>query len=201
MDLRLRELALRTKGFMPEAQGLALYRAARVAALYGPILEVGSYCGKSAIYLGAAAREARSLLFSLDHHRGSEEHQPGQEFHDPALVDGEGRVDTLPCFRRTIALAGLERHVIAIVGSSVKVCPVWRTPLSLVFLDGGHSKAQAIFDLGWADHLKPDGILAIHDVFPDPAQGGRPPYEAYQQAQAMGFQEIAAEGSLRLLRR
>ena len=186
---------------MPEVEGLALYEAARVAGLYGPLLEIGSYCGKSAVYLGAAAREAGSVLFTLDHHRGSEEHQPGQEYHDPALVDAEGRIDTLPCFRKTIAGAGLEDRVIAIVGRSVMVSHWWRTPLAFLFLDGGHSEWQAFFDYDFARHLLPHGILAIHDVFEDPAEGGRPPFLVHELALMQGFEPAGSEGSLRLLRR
>jgi predicted O-methyltransferase YrrM len=202
MDAVLARLALEVPGYMPEVEGLALYEAALNAARRGPLLEVGSYCGKSALYLGAAAREAGGILFSLDHHRGSEEHQPGQEFYDQALVDSEGRVDTLPCFRATIAKALLERWVVALVGDSPRVAAWWRTPLALLFLDGGHSQAQADADYeGWAPRLPAGGLLAIHDVFPDPAQGGRPPFEIYRRALDDGFEELAATGSLRLLRR
>jgi len=187
---------------MPEPEGLALYQAAKSAGRQGPILEVGTYCGKSAVYLGAAAQETDSVLFTIDHHRGSEEHQRGQEYYDPALVDAGGRIDTLPCFRKTIAAAGLEDRVIALVGDSALISTWWRTPLALVFLDGGHSRQRALLDYaGYAAHLPADGLLAIHDVFPDPAQGGRPPFEVYQLALSEGFVDLASEGSLRLLRR
>jgi predicted O-methyltransferase YrrM len=186
---------------MPEVEGLALYQAAMAVARKGPLLEVGTYCGKSAVYLGAAARETESVLFTIDHHRGSEEHQPGQEYHDPAQLDVDGRVDTLPCFRRTMARAGLEDRVIGLVGDSVAISGWWRTPLAFVFLDGGHSHERQMLDYGgYTRHLEPGGVLAIHDVFADPAKGGRPPYEVYQLALAQGFVEIAVEGSLRLLR-
>ena len=202
MDAELERLAAGTPGFMPETEGLALYRSALEAVRRGPMLEVGSYCGKSAIYLGAGARDGAGVLFSVDHHRGSEEHQPGEEHHDASLVDESGRIDTLPCFRRTMAAARLESWVLAVVGDSTQVARWWRTPLSLVFLDGGHSQQQADTDYeGWAPHLMPGGVLAIHDVFPDPRDGGRPPYEIYRRALGEGFVELSAEGSLRLLRR
>lgn len=196
------ELAGRTPGFLPMPEALALNRAGASAGATGPLLEVGSYCGLSAIFLGDAARRAGTVLFSLDHHRGSEEHQPGEGFFNPELLDAEGRVDTLPAFRRTLAEAGLESRVIAIVGRSATVAAAWRTPLGLVFLDGGHSQAAADADLdGWAPHLAPGGLLAIHDVFPDPADGGRPPFVIYERARAEGFEEVCAVGSLRILRR
>lgn len=203
MDQTLLEIAQAAKGFMPDDEGLALYEAGLDAARNGPLLEIGSYCGKSAVYLGAAAKERGSSLFSIDHHRGSEENQPGEEYHDPDLVDEEGRVDTLPWFRSTIEEAGLSNWVIGVVGSSPKVARAWSTPLALVFIDGGHSRAAADADyLSWAPKLMAGGLLAIHDVFPDPADGGRPPFEIFERARASGgFEELQGCGSLRVLRK
>src|SRR5688500_18301740 len=114
MDEALLDIAHASKGFMPDEEGLALYEAGLEAGPRGPLLEIGSYCGKSAVFLGAAAKETSSTLYSLDHHRGSEENQPGEEYHAPALVDEEGRVDTLPLFRSTIEEAGLSNWIIGI---------------------------------------------------------------------------------------
>ncbi len=202
MDERLLRLTEQTPGFLPAAEGLALHRAAVTAGSLGPLLEIGSYCGLSALYLGSAARAVGSVLFSIDHHRGSEEHQPGEAYHDPQLIDAVGRVDTLPAFRRTIERAQLEQWVVPVVAASAVVARHWRTPLGLVFIDGGHSQDSADADYaGWAGHLAPGGVLAIHDVFPNPDDGGRPPYVIYERALADGFVEQAVEGSLRLLRR
>lgn len=196
--------ALAAKGFMPEDEGLLLHRYARERLPHGPALEVGTYCGKSAIYLGAAAREVGGTVVTVDHHRGSEENQAGWEHHDPTLVDDEfGLMDTLPVFRRTIARAGLEDHVVAVVGRSTTVSALWRTPLSLLFIDGGHAEVHAQHDYsGWAPWLMPDGLLIIHDVFADPADGGQPPYHVYLRALESGaFADVAALGSMRVLRR
>jgi predicted O-methyltransferase YrrM len=206
MDPKLEAVARQAIGFMPHEEGLALHRAASRAAPAGPLLEIGSYCGKSAVYLGAAARAAGVVLFTVDHHRGSEENQAGWEHHDPALVDpATGRMDTLPEFRRTIERAGLEDVVIAVVGLSETVGRHWRTPLGMVFIDGGHGSEPAHRDYEtWTPHVAGGGLLAIHDVFPDPADGGRPPYELYCRALASGaFEELPelGEGSLRVLRR
>ncbi len=189
---------------MPPAEGLALYEAAMSVTVTGPMLEVGSYCGKSAVYLGAAARCRHRILFALDHHRGSEENQAGWEHHDPELVDAElGMLDTLPFFRRTIHDAGLEGTVVALVGDSPTVAAVWTTPLALLFIDGGHGSEPAHDDYeGWTPHVTEGGLLAIHDVFVDPAAGGRPPYEIYRRAVELGgFVEVGVVGSLRILRR
>jgi predicted O-methyltransferase YrrM len=204
MDPELLAHALAAKGFMPEDEGLLLHRVARDRLPHGPVLEVGTYCGKSAVYLGAAAREVGGTVFTVDHHRGSEENQAGWEHHDPSLVDPElGRMDTLPSFRHTIAHAGLEDQVVAVVGTSTTVARHWRTPLSMVFIDGGHAEEHAQNDYsGWAPWVMADGLLVIHDVFPDPSDGGRPPYHIYLRALEDGsFTEVEALGSLRVLRR
>ena len=206
MDQRLLAVARSAIGFMPDEEGLALYRAGLAGASAGPLLEIGTYCGKSAVYLGAAAAEAGTVLFTVDHHRGSEENQAGWEHHDTRLVDAEtGRMDTLPFFRRTISDARLEDFVVAVVGPSEVVGAHWGTPLGLVFIDGGHGREPAHRDYErWAPKVAPGGVLAIHDVFPDSADGGRPPYEIYLRALESGaFDEVdeAGCGSLRVLRR
>jgi predicted O-methyltransferase YrrM len=203
MDERLRAIAEAAHGFMPPEEGLALHEAALSGAEIGPLVEVGSYCGKSTIYLGAAARQKHTVVFSIDHHRGSEEHQVGEEYHDPVLLDDEGRVDTLPEFRRTIARAGLEDSVVGVVAASAVVARSWATPLGLVFIDGGHSAEAAEADyVGWARWVLPGGLLVIHDVFEDPSDGGRPPFEIFERALASGaFEQRGANGSLRVLKR
>lgn len=190
------------RGFMPDEEGLALHRHGLACEVPGPFLEIGSYCGKSSIYLGAAARDTKRLLFALDHHRGSEENQVGWEFHEPDLVDSEtGLIDTLPTFRQTIHQAGLEGTVVALVGDSPSIAQAWETRLALVFIDGGHGAEPAHLDYeGWANKISCGGTLLIHDVFPDPADGGRPPYEIYLRALDDGFVEIDEVGSLRALR-
>jgi predicted O-methyltransferase YrrM len=205
MDPSQQARAEAARGFMPPDEGVALYEAgASVAAGGSPLLEIGSYCGKSALYLGAAAGERDTVLFALDHHRGSEENQPGWEWHEPDLVDDDiGRIDTLPRFRRAIFDAGLERAVVAVVGDSPTVGRHWTTPLALLFIDGGHGPEPAHRDYEtWVRHVELGGLLVIHDVFPDPADGGRPPYEIYLRALESGaFVEERAVGSLRVLRR
>ncbi|WP_417493538.1 class I SAM-dependent methyltransferase [Maricaulis sp.] len=192
------------KGFLDPLEGEALAALAREAGRLGPVLEIGSYCGKSALYLGPAAREAGSLLYTLDHHRGSEEHQAGEEYHDPELFNAElGAVETLPALRSTLFRAGLEDCVVPLVGRSALIAAHWTTPLGMVFIDGGHSMEAALADYrGWSGKLVAGGILAIHDVFPDPADGGRPPYEIWKLAVASGLYEtVNRVGTLEVLRR
>ena len=208
MSPQRRALALATKGFMPAAEGDALWEAAVEAgrAVPGaPMVELGSYCGRSTIWLGDAAESVGAVLFAVDHHRGSEENQAGWEHHDESVVDDRtGKMDTLPFFRAAIHDAVLEESVVAVVGTSPVVASTWTTPLALLFIDGGHGEAPARADYeGWTPHVAVGGTLAIHDVFPDPADGGRPPYEQiFAPALESGrFQLLSATGSLRVLRR
>jgi MMP 1-O-methyltransferase len=177
------------KGFLDPEEGLRLYHVAREAAPRGPCLEIGSYCGKSMLYLGTACRQSGSVLFSIDHHRGSEEQQPGEEYFDADLFDPAcGKIDTFPHFRRTVELANLEETVIPMVCPSRLAARSWATPLSLVFIDGGHAFDTAFNDyVGWASHIIPGGYLLIHDIFEDPAQGGQAPFKVYQYALASGL--------------
>jgi predicted O-methyltransferase YrrM len=192
------------KGFMDEAEALRLYELAREASRLGPCLEIGSYCGRSAAYLGLGCRENGGVLYSIDHHRGSEEQQPGQEYFDPDLVDPQtGLIDTFPLFRKTIAAFGLDNTVIPIVAKSAMVARSWRTPLSLLFIDGGHTFEAAFADYsGWVSHIMPGGFLVIHDIFSDPAEGGQAPYCIYRMALASGlFSELPLVKTLGVLRR
>ncbi|MFC6155028.1 class I SAM-dependent methyltransferase [Nocardioides yefusunii] len=200
----LMDLVRATKGFMPEDEGAAIHRHALARLPHGPGLEIGSYCGKSALYFGDAARTCGSTFFTVDHHHGSEENQAGWEHHDTDVVDPRtGRMDTLPFLRRTLEDAGLEEHVVAVVGYSPVVARHWRTPLALVFIDGGHAEEHAQADYeGWATWVQPGGILVIHDVFQHPEDGGQAPYHVYLRALESGeFTEIDAVGSLRVLER
>jgi len=192
------------KGFMDAGEGAALYAAALAESPRGPVLEVGTYCGKSAVYLGTACKEAGGVLFAVDHHRGSEENQPGWEHHDLETWDeSAGAMDTLPFLRRTLRAAELEDVVIPIIGRSATVAANWETPLAMLFIDGGHSREMAFTDYnGWSGKVMPGGLMAIHDVFPNPEDGGRPPYEIYCEALESGkWREERAVKSLRFLRR
>lgn len=204
---QLFSLARAATGFMPDDEGEALYLAAlRAGASFenGTFVEIGAWCGKSTVYLGAAAEETGAILFSLDHHHGSEENQPGWEHHDSTLVDPtSGKIDTLPRWRRTVIDADLESSVVGVVGDSPTVSSRWSTPLAFCFIDGGHGEAPAWADYrGWAPKVIEDGWLAIHDVFPDPSEGGRPPYDIWKAAlDSREFVEDGECGSLRVLRR
>lgn len=192
------------KGFLPADEATALHAAAQhYFTADGVAVEIGTYCGKSSVYLGDAARAAGATLITVDHHRGSEEHQVGWEYHDASLVGPDGRFDTVGHLRRTLADADLERHVTPIIGRSAQVARWWNTTVDFVFIDGGHTDAAAQADFsGWAPWVRLGGGLFIHDVFPDPADGGQAPYRIYRAALDSGeFMERSATDSLRILER
>ncbi len=193
------------RGFMPEDEGALLHATAlEHLGADRPGLEIGTYCGKSAIWLGGAARARDATVFTLDHHRGSEENQAGWEHHDPTLVDSEsGLMDTLPVARRTLERAGLEDVVVAVVGRSTTVARHWRTPLGLLFIDGGHAEVHAQNDYsGFAHWVLPGHALVVHDVFERPEDGGQAPFHVWQRAVASGcFSPTATIGSMRVLTR
>jgi predicted O-methyltransferase YrrM len=192
------------KGFLADDEAQALYDHALQISATGPVLEIGSYCGKSTIYLGLACRQKGSTVFALDHHRGSEEHQQGEFFHDPDLYDhGAGLMDTFREFRRNIHSAGLDETVVPLVAGSDAAARHWQTPLAMVFIDGGHSLDAALTDYRcWTPHLRRGGVLAIHDIYPDPHEGGQAPNAIYRMALSSGlFELIEKINSLGLLRR
>jgi len=204
MQTRLLEVARECKGYLDEAEGLRLFELAREYGRLGPVLEIGSYCGKSSVYLGAGAQAAGTQLICVDHHRGSEEHQPGEQYHDPSLYDSEaGRMDTLRELRRTLLRAGLEEVCVPFVTRSETAAKLWSKPLGLVFIDGGHSFETAFSDYAnWHDKVIAGGVLAIHDLFPDPATGGQAPIEIYRKGLASGlFDALETTKTLGVLRR
>ena len=192
------------KGFLAPDEGARLFDLASEVAPRGPCLEVGSYCGKSTVYLGSACQQAGQILFAVDHHRGSEEHQLGEEYHDPELFDaGAGVMDSFREFRQNVDRAALGDCVVPIVATSELVGRHWQTPLSLVFIDGGHSEAAALADYrNWAPHVMAGGILAIHDLFENPEEGGQAPFNIYKMARSSGlFETLPTTRTLGVLRR
>ena len=190
------------KGFLEKQEAESLYLFAKKYSSLGPCLEIGSYCGKSAVYLGAAVKENNQILYSIDHHKGSEEQQPGEEFFDPDLLDKTGKgINTLPFFLETLDKADLRDNVVPIVSTSVEASEVWSEPLAMVFIDGGHSDQAANDDYDvWYPHIIQGGLLAIHDVFPNPEDGGRPPFNIYTKAKESGlFKEVDMINSLAFL--
>ena len=198
------ELISATKGFLHEDEGRCLYDVALKASRMGPCLEIGSYCGKSTIFIGKACQTNYSVLYSIDHHRGSEEQQPGQPYFDPGLFNPQlGGVDTFCEFRKTIERAGIEDTVVAIVSRSDVAARRWATPLGMVFIDGGHTMKAALGDYTcWSPHIMPGGYLLVHDIFADPSEGGQAPRHIFDLAMSSGrFDRLSMTRSLGVLQR
>jgi len=201
-----RAQALAAKGFLSDAEGARLYELAYAASGLAPCLEIGSYCGKSAIFLGEGCRARGTYrLFSVDHHGGSEEQQPGEEYFDADLYDAAlGRINTLPLFLANVRRAGLEDWIFPIVGTSSVVAANWRGGgLGLVFIDGGHAHATVEGDFrGWSGLVARGGWLCFHDIYPNPADGGQAPRDVFEAARASGrWRFEGMVGSLGVLRR
>ncbi len=180
------------KGFLDEREGRKIYDLALEAGRKAPLLEVGSYCGKSAMYLGSAAKKNSTVLYSIDHHRGSEEQQKGEAYFDPELYDEKnGCIDTLPMFRKSLEKANLDNYVIPIVAESRYVSKEWGTSLGLVFVDGSHAFESAMSDYTcWRDHITKGGYLVFHDIFLNPDEGGQAPRKVYETAATSGLFEV-----------
>jgi MMP 1-O-methyltransferase len=183
------ELLGQVKGFLDATEGKALYAMAGKAAQIGPCLEIGSYCGKSTIYIGTACKETNSALFAIDHHMGSEEQQPGEAYFDPGLFDYKNfTIDTFTSFRKTLQKAGLLDTVVPLVCRSDVAARCWDTGLGMVFIDGGHAVETVRLDYeSWARHVLPGGRLVFHDIFMNPEEGGQAPLEVYRMAVSSGL--------------
>ena len=201
---RAPEVGDEVQGFLAQREGEALFKLASHAFPIGPCVEIGSYCGRSTIYLAAAAKIHDSLVYAIDHHQGSAEQQPGELFHDSSLYDAEEqRMDTFRSFRKNIRSYSLEPWVVPVVAASAEVARYWATPLGMLFIDGSHQLSAVLADYrNWLPHLRQGGILALHDVYLTEEQGGRAPYRVWQMALASGlFDELPLTGSLAVLRR
>ena len=189
------------KGFMPDHEGKALMSWAEYFSKIGPLLEIGSFCGKSSIYIGLAAKKNNQVLYTIDHHKGSEEHQLNEEYFDEEIYDYElNEVNTFPLFKKNIGAYNLTDTVIPIVSTSATAAKGWNKNLGLVFIDGSHSLESATLDYeSWQAFIIKGGALVIHDVFENPDEGGQAPYEIYKRALSEGFDLFEREDTIACL--
>ena len=177
------------KGFMPKHEGIALTKWSKKFSSIGPIMEIGSYCGKSAIYLSKGAILNDQLVYTIDHHFGSEEHQIKEEYFDSEIFDYKNhRVNTLPLLIKNINKIQV-KNIVPIVSNSVDIASKWDAKLGMVFIDGGHSFKAANNDyVSWSTKIKKNGALVIHDIFENPDEGGQAPFEIFQKALKNNFE-------------
>jgi len=190
------------KGFLSHEEGLFLYRLTKEYCMKGVAVEIGSYCGKSACYIGQACKENNTYLVTIDHHRGSEEQQLGQEYFDPQEFDyKKNRVNTLPTLLKNISKFNLDNSIRAIVSDSASAAESLEDDLDIVFIDGSHTFESARLDYAsWKGKIRKGGILAIHDIYDTEVDGGQAPKEIYEKALKENFELIERVNSLVALR-
>ena len=179
------------KGFMSYHEGKALSKWAEEFSKVGPIMEIGSYCGKSTLFLAYGANKNNQIVFTVDHHNGSEEHQIDEEYFDNEIYDTEtNSVNSFPLFVKNINQFRAS-NVVPIVRSSSDAAKTWNTYLGMVFIDGGHSLETAMQDFNsWNEKIISGGALVIHDIFEKPEDGGQAPFIVYQHALKNGFSDF-----------
>ena len=178
------------KGFMPRHEGLALTKWAENFSQCGPALEIGTFGAKSALYIAAGSSIHDELVYTIDHHSGSEEHQLGEEYFDPEIYDKKlGRVNTVPLMQTNLQQFDESNWVVPIIANANSIAPSWRSELGLLFIDGSHTEISTLNDYdNWSSKLHSHGALVIHDIYEKPEDGGQAPYLIYQKALTEGFQ-------------
>ena len=178
------------KGFMPSHEGLALTKWAEEFSHYGPALEIGTFGAKSTLYIAAGSSILNQLVYTIDHHSGSEEHQLGEEYFDPEIYDEKlGRVNTVPLMQSNLQQFDESKWIVPILANANSVAPSWGIELGLLFIDGSHTEISAMNDYdNWRSKLHSKGALVIHDIYEKPEDGGQAPYLIYQKALEEGFQ-------------
>ena len=177
------------KGFMPQHEGEALSRWAEKFSSIGPALEIGTFGGKSSLYMAAGTSKNEQVVFTIDHHSGSEEHQVGEAYFDPDIYDESlGHVNTVPLMQSNLNQFEESRYVVPMIVNANLLAPIWTMSLGLLFIDGSHTEMSAQNDsVNWNKRLLTGGALVIHDIYENPDEGGQAPFLIYQKALEEGF--------------
>jgi len=192
------------KGFLSDKEAKKLQELFLNVHHLGSVLEIGTYCGKSTLNFALIAKKIGGLIYTVDHHTGSEEHQLGEEYHDEDLYDKRlKKFNTLPEFLKNLRSSNLENFIIPIISKSSDASETFSELISLLFIDGGHSLEAALSDYNsWKDKICSGGLLVIHDVFPNPQDGGRPPFEIYSKARkSKQFEDLGIYETLGILKK
>ena len=195
---------LDVKGFLSDKEAKKLQELFLNVHHLGAVLEIGTYCGKSTLNFAHVAKKINGLVYTVDHHTGSEEHQLGEEYHDEDLYDERiEKFNTLPEFLKNLRSSNLDNFIIPIISKSSDASETFSELISLLFIDGGHSLEAALSDYNsWKDKICSGGLLVIHDVFPNPKDGGRPPFEIYSKAQkSKQFEDLGIYETLGILKK
>ena len=177
------------KGFMPQHEGAALAKWAEEFSMMGPALEIGTFGGKSSLYIATGTSINQQLVFTIDHHKGSEEHQTGEEYFDPDIYDPIlGCVNTVPLMQSNLNKFEESKYIVPMIANANALAPIWTIELGLLFIDGSHTEISAQNDYAnWNNKIISGGALVIHDIFENPEEGGQAPFLIYQKALMDGF--------------
>ncbi len=114
----------------------------------GAIVEIGSFRGKSTIWLTLAG----DRVWAVDPHEGK--------------YSGGRTASTLPGFLKNLSRAGVRTLVTPVVKTSMAAARTWHRPIKLLFIDALHDEAHAKEDVMlWSPHVVEGGMVAMHDAF------------------------------------
>ena len=179
-------IAERVDGWLSERQGRELFRAALACAGRGAIVEIGSWKGRSTVWLAAAARRAGTIVYAVDRHEASREDPTARTYDD---------------FRRNLTAAGLLDHVRPLVMSSREAERILEGPVGVLFIDGDHSDAGAQEDFTlWLPRLAPGAALLCHDVSTASYSGPRRMFQRLV-CRSAEFDAVRRVGSMMVARR
>ena len=180
---------LDVKGFLSDKEAKKLQELFLNVHHLGAVLEIGTYCGKSTLNFAHVAKKINGLVYTVDHHIGSEEHQLGEEYFDQENFDETlNRVNTIPLLQKNLEEVKEITNIIPIIGDANTISQSWQTRLGMLFIDGSHSFESANNDYeNWKHLIEKHGALAFHDIYEDPSKGGQAPYKVFQKAIDDGF--------------
>jgi MMP 1-O-methyltransferase len=140
-------------GWLDPDEGRLLYRLAAEADPAGHIVEIGSWHGRSTIWLAAGARAGRGArVFAIDPHTGTHLRKAGET--------------TDRILHTNLVRAGVRDQATILVTTSERAAAEWSGSISLLWIDGDHEYESARRDyLLWEPHLLADAVVALHDTF------------------------------------
>lgn len=153
----IKEMVKDVEGWLTKREGEFLYRMAREVSGKGAIVEIGSFKGKSTIYLAWGAKDgSRAKVYAIDPHAGTESYKEWL---------GVGETWAFDEFLKNIEVAGVDDIVVPIVKTSQEAAESWDEPVELIFIDGDHEYKSVETDFKmWFPHLTLGGVMAFHDT-------------------------------------
>ena len=143
------------KGWLTPQEGRLLYALARNCTGRGIIVEIGSWKGKSTIWLGKGSKAGKNIpIHAIDPHTGS-----------PETWQMYGPVWTFDEFRSNIHAANLDGLVIPLRQTSEEAARSFEGAVELIFIDGAHEYEMVRLDFElWFPKVVDGGIMAFHDA-------------------------------------